>query len=239
MYAPPGTSAIATWNGVEAELWVVGASASTTSPAPQAVALHALNGIGPDGTSYLPTNTSHPNDAILNYEPTVSPIASGGYFWVVFTSRRMYGNVAPGLEPPAGDYCRGPASQPCGPFDIGDGTYPVNKKLWVAAIDLHPTPGQDPSHPAFYLPAQELNAPNMRGFWVPAPCEADGMSCETGDECCGGYCEQGANGGALVCGSVKPMCAAQYDKCTSTSDCCGAGQGYTCINAICSRPAAN
>jgi hypothetical protein len=147
----------------------------------------------------------------------------------------MYGNVASGLQSTSTTSgCQGG----CGPYDVGNGTYPVNKKLWVAAIDLHPTPGKDPSHPAFYLPAQELNAPNMRGYWVPNPCEADGMSCSTGDECCGGFCQQGT-GGALMCTSQKPSCSAQYDKCASTADCCGAGQGFTCINHVCSRPAVN
>ena len=28
----------------------------------------------------------------MNYEPTVLPVAVGGYYWVVFTSRRAYGN---------------------------------------------------------------------------------------------------------------------------------------------------
>jgi hypothetical protein len=213
-----GRGHLSTWAGAKAEVWFVTANTAAKPTAPPALAMNALNGKNPDGTSYLPTNTLHPNDTIMNYEPTVSPIASGGYFWVVFTSRRMYGNVA------AGD-----------PYAVGNGTYPVNKKLWVAAVDLHPTPGKDPSHPAFYLPAQELNAPNMRGYWVPAPCEADGKSCSTGDECCGGFCQQGT-GGALVCTSQKPVCAGQYDKCASTSDCCGAGQGYTCINHTCSRP---
>ena len=216
--APTGTSPISTWDGAEAELWFVNATASPSSPAPQAVALQALNGVAPSGTSYLPTNAEHPNDAVLNFEPTVSPIPSGGYFWVVFTSRRMYGNVA------AGD-----------PYDVGNGTYPVNKKLWVAAIDLHPTPGQDPSHPAFYLPAQELDAPNMRGFWEPAPCASNGASCTTGDECCGGYCQQGPSG-SLVCTTTTPTCSGEYDKCTQTSDCCGAAQGYTCINSVCAMP---
>ena len=220
VFASVGTSPIGTWNGVQAALWLVDATASPTSPAPQAMALAALNGVSPSGASYLPTNAMHPNDAVLNYEPTVCPIPSGGYYWVVFTSRRMYGNVATG-----------------DPEDIGDGTYPVTKKLWVAAIDLKRTSGQDPSHPAFYLPAQELNAPNMRGYWVPAPCLPDGSSCTTGDECCGGYCEQGSSG-ALICTHAAPMCSQQYEKCTSTSDCCGASQGYTCINSLCTMPTA-
>ena len=36
----------------------------------------------------------------------------------------------------------------------------TTKKLWVAAIDLNAPAGSDPSHPAFYLPAQELLAGN-------------------------------------------------------------------------------
>ncbi len=32
------------------------------------------------------------DDTTLNYEPTVLPVVSGGYAWVVFTSRRLYGN---------------------------------------------------------------------------------------------------------------------------------------------------
>ena len=48
-----------------------------------------------NGNDYLPTGSNnHDADHELNYEPTVAPIASGGYAWVVFMSRRMYGNVA-------------------------------------------------------------------------------------------------------------------------------------------------
>ena len=48
------------------------------------------------------------------------------------------------------------------------------KKLWVAAIDLNAPVGTDASHPAFYLPAQELLAGNARGFWVLDPYEPTG-----------------------------------------------------------------
>ena len=85
-----------------------------------------------------------------------------------------------------------------------DGTTEITtKKLWVAAIDLNAKAGTDPSHPAFYLPAQELLAGNARGFWALAPCKADGMSCQSGDQCCNGYCEPGDGG--LVCASSPPM----------------------------------
>ena len=109
----------------------------------------------------------------------------------------------------------------------------TDKKLWVAAVDLNAPPGTDPSHPAFYLPAQELHAGNSRGYWSVEACRADGSSCQTGDQCCGGYCQPGADGG-LVCSAQMPACSAQYDKCTTDSDCCGFQQGITCINNVCS-----
>ena len=105
------------------------------------------------------THTSA-QDATLNYEPTVNPIASGGYAWVVFTSRRMYGNVAQ-LDP----WSERSAQLPVAATQVTD------KKLWVAAIDLNAPPGTDPSHPAFYLPAQELLAGNSRGFWTVDACK--------------------------------------------------------------------
>jgi hypothetical protein len=199
----------ATWNGAQGELWIVDVpdtSGTTTTP----VALDQLNGKG-----YLPSagGTNHTIDNVLNYEPTLNPIPSGGYYWVVFTSRRMYGNVLTG-DPFSGS--------------------PSTKKLWVAAVDLHPAAGKDPSHPAFYLPGQELAGANQRGHWVPEPCRQDGMSCTTGDECCNGYCRPGDGG--LVCTGQPTGCAQLYEHCTTASDCCGAAAGVQCINGYCTAP---
>jgi hypothetical protein len=179
-----------------------------------------------NGTGYLPTyGGAHTGvaDSNLNYEPTVNSVASGGYAWVVFTSRRLYGNVAT-----TDAYNSDPST-------YAWKTIPTPKKLWVAAIDLNAPPGTDPSHPAFYLPAQELMAGNSRGFWTVDPCHPEGTGCETGDECCGGYCRPGGDGGALVCTSQQPTCAQEFEKCSSTADCCGAAAGIICINAHCSR----
>jgi hypothetical protein len=140
---------------------------------------------------------------------------------VVFTSRRIYGDVAT-IDPTLSD----PANYPWK-------TQATCKKLWVAAIDLNAPPGTDPSHPAFYLPAQELYAGNARGFWTVEKCGGDGDGCGTGDECCGGYCQP--SDGGLVCSSTKPTCSAQYEKCTTPADCCGAARGITCINNICAE----
>jgi hypothetical protein len=209
-----------TWNKNTGELWWVDVASGMGHR------LDQLNGYA-GGNAYLPNNATGANthtsaqDATLNYEPTVNPIASGGYAWVVFTSRRMYGNVA---QLP--------------PWTSDPRTYPwldqvTDKKLWVAAVDLNAPAGTDPSHPAFYLPAQELHAGNSRGYWSVEACRADGVSCQTGDQCCGGYCQPGADGG-LVCSAQMPACSAQYDKCMKDTDCCGYQQGITCINNVCS-----
>ncbi len=216
-----GTS-LATWHNATAELWFIDVPADANTPG-QPIALSQLNGMNAQGQSILPSIPGHPEhdvDYMLNYEPTVNPIASGGYNWVVFTSRRAYGNVLTG-DPWQDEENSAPA--------------PFTKKLWVAAIDLKPTPGKDPSHPAFYLPGQELNAGNMRGFWVPEPCRADGTACDTGDECCNGFCRPNASG-TLVCGGQPPGCSQEYEKCTTDSDCCASASGFTCINGLCTSP---
>jgi hypothetical protein len=184
--------------------------------------LCAANGFQSNCVSgYLPTNANnHSDDEQLNFEPNVTPLASGGYYWVIFTSRRLYGNVA--------------TTDPYFPKQ-GSGavvTSPPAKKLWIAAIDPNPMPGKDPSHPAFYLPGQEIMSGNMRGFWVNEPCRAKGSSCDTGDECCTGYCTGPANN--LTCGERPPGCVPEFGKCMSDGDCCGTPT-FTCIGGICTR----
>ena len=203
------TSFAATTN--RSELWWVDLATMTPTR------LDNLNGHG-----YLPVGANgHDNDETLNYEPTINPIASGGYVWVVFTSRRMYGNVAT-INPFSSDPRR---------FDWVANVTP--KKLWVAAIDLNAAPGTDPSHPAFYLPAQELHGSNARGYWTVDPCHSDGTSCATGDECCGGYCRPDGTTGNLTCNSTVPVCAQVYERCTNNGDCCNSASGVSCISGVC------
>jgi hypothetical protein len=217
-----GGSALNTYENGTAELMIAdGRLAPQMSPQP----LCALNGYESDcATSYLPdAGTNHAHDTEYNYEPTVNPIASGGYYWVVFTSRRLYGNVAQG-DPYTDSAQYSPVN------------HPITKKLWVAAIDENPTSGKDPSHPAFYLPGQELNAGDMKGYWVVEPCRPDGSSCTTGDQCCDGFCRSPPDGGPLVCLKSVPGCANEFEKCITAADCCGAASGYLCLNGYCSEP---
>jgi hypothetical protein len=161
--------------------------------------LDKLDGYTASG-NYLPAN-----DPKLNFAPTVLPEAVGGYFWTVFTSHRSYGNLSPSMAN---------ADQ--------DG------KLWVSAVDIGAPPGTDASHPAFYLDGQELSADNLRGFWVLPPCEQNGASCSTGDQCCSGFCR---GPGSQKCVMKPPGCSNDYESCTTSADCCNSGD--QCINNRC------
>jgi len=172
--------------------------------------LDALDGYSGSGSqSYLPSN-----DPGLSFAPTVLPEAVGGYFWVVFTSHRAYGNTIASK-----------AGSSSGNDDRG--------QLWVAAVDLNAPPGQDPSHPAFYLDGQESTANNLRGFWVLPPCKQNGNDCTTADECCGGFCRS-EDGGPSQCVPPPGGCSHVYETCTTSADCCD--PGYQCINGRCAQP---
>jgi hypothetical protein len=193
--------------GVPGNLYV----ASVANPGTE-IPLDALN-----GTSYPFAAGSR--DQNLDYEPTFAPVAAGGYFWVVFHSRRTWGNAL------------------TGPAFVAEGQ--GVKQLWVAAFDQSPTAGMDPSHSAFYLPGQDDTTLNMRGYWALDPCKGDGAGCQSGTECCGGYCAADSDGGVdggLVCTSTSSGCSQDGDKCMTASDCCGASAGTQCINQVCSQP---
>jgi hypothetical protein len=138
----------------------------------------------------------------------VSPVPSGGYFWAYFTSRRNYGNRFK--------------------TNLWDS---AAKKIWVTAIDINAAPGTDPSHPAFYLPGQEDQSGNIRAFAALNPCKADGNSCETGVDCCGGSCDPAKS----TCG--KPVgCALIDNRCMTTADCCtNGGPVLQCVGGVCTQ----
>ncbi|HEY5241928.1 MAG TPA: hypothetical protein VIJ22_10700, partial [Polyangiaceae bacterium] len=81
------------------------------------------------------------------------------------------------------------------------------------------------------------------GFWALDPCQANGTSCLTGDQCCTGYCRQttGADGGpTFACVPTPTGCSQQYEKCAQDADCCpcGGGEQTKCINSFCACLAA-
>lgn len=183
--------------------------------------LNALNGYDANGQFYLPYGAAE--EEHLDYEPTILPVPVGGYYWVFFTSRRAYGNtISPGGTVPDGDNKWGKL--------INGAEYPSpRKKIWVAAIDIDWQGKPDPSHPAFYLPGQELEAGNMRAFAALEPCKDLGQACESAASCCNGNVCRPAdvNGDGvteLVC-VMPPMneCAQEGESCQTSANCCNAG----------------
>lgn len=137
-----------------------------------------------------------------HYYPTVSPVSAGGYFWMFFDSVRHYGNAG------------------------------LHRQLWGAAIAIASvtelTSGNyedDPSFPAFYLAGQELPVANHRAFTALDPCRKDGATCETGVDCCSGFCTNG------ICGRDMPRCSQTNETCTMKSDCCRPQD--SCIGGFC------
>ncbi len=218
-----------TWGGSTADLWRYDIGSGAAAPMSKA------NGIG------LPSGGTHTGagDAQLNFEPTMNPTpvaATGGFAWVVFTSRRLFGNVAV-LDP----YCSDARN-------CDDRTSPTPKKLWMAAVNPGITGGADPSAPAFYLPGQELLAGNSRGFWVLNQCAPAGVTpanaCDTDLDCC----QSPSQERCVAANSIPPIkkfctaipmlgtCAPDNTACTNISQCCGALTGSQCILGTCTPP---
>jgi hypothetical protein len=153
-------------------------------------------------------------DRQRNYEPFPLQVTAGGYFWVVFTSIREYGNT------------------------YTNAANTVRKQLWVAAISTSSGRGEDPSHPPFYL-ANQSSTRNERGFWALEPCKADGASCDTGDECCDGFCRPSDPNDPASSKICRPpmsgTCSQVSEKCATDADCCGVGSGVTCIGGFCTQ----
>lgn len=226
--------------GATAELWWV-----STGTTPVATRLANMNG----GT-YMPRSAAGANyhgtsaqngtyyEEVYNYEPAALPVTIGGYSWVVFTSRRLYGNVAT-LDP----YWSDPRYQ-----DLS--VQPTTKKIWIAAVATNPTAGTDPSYPAFYLPGQELLAGNSRAYFTLAACEAPGAPtaanlCTSNLDCCGAS----ATPATAVCQLDPPplanpptshcvatsssTCVADASSCTSDAQCCNFANGSRCGSGKC------
>lgn len=159
------------------------------------------------------THLTHASSAErLDYQPRFSPFVGGGYHWLSFLSRRVYGNP-----------------------QIGNSTRPAGRRqqIWVTAIRAGASPGEDASSVPYWLPGQNPRSANISAFWAPRPCRPDGESCSVGSECCGGDCRPPADGGAPVC-SPPPAerCRTSGETCNATADCCE-GMNLSCISRVC------
>ena len=224
--------------GATGELWWV-----STGTTPVATRLANLNGgsylpRSPAGANYHGTSAQNSTyyEEVYNYEPSVLPVTIGGYSWVAFTSRRLYGNVAT-INP----YWSDPRFQNLT-------VQPTTKKIWIAAIATNPTPGTDPSFPAFYLQGQELLAGNARAYFDAAPCELPGPPtaanlCTSNLDCCGAATNMAVcqldppplgNPPTSHCVAVTgSSCVADGSSCSSDTQCCNFTTGSRCGSGVC------
>lgn len=148
----------------------------------------------------------------LDYQPRFSPFTQGGYHWLSFLSRRVYGNP-----------------------HIGNSTRPAGQRqqIWVTAIRIGASPGEDASSVPYWLPGQNPQSANISAFWAPRPCRSDGEGCSVGRECCGGDCRPPSGGGAPVCSPPPPdRCRTAGETCNTTADCCE-GMSLSCFGRVC------
>ncbi|MEP7051450.1 MAG: PA14 domain-containing protein [Pseudomonadota bacterium] len=214
-------------------------SVDTQAPTPTPVPLTNLN------------TGERATDANKSYQPTVLPVAAGGYRWVVFTSTRPYGNTI-NLPAVQQDFSNTAQYAPYTYTPITNYTA-IQSQLWVAAIDDTVSGATDRSHPAFWLPSQNFatNASagyiNERGFWALDSCHPAGVSnasaCEVDEDCCGGSgatkaaaCRLDtplANPPTRHCQALPPVCSGLSGSCGAASDCC---PGLVCVAAACQKP---
>jgi hypothetical protein len=197
------------------------------------------------GESCAEDQSSHTalNEPVLNYEPNVNPETVGGYNWVVFTSRRRFGNVAT-MNPWWSD----PRYKP-----VGGQFGATPKKIWVSAIDENAASGTDPSHPAFYLPGQEWLSGNSKAYWVLDDCKASNDArttaneCESDLDCCGAPATATCSLQKPIASPPKRHCIPKTTSgciddgdataCSSDAQCCGFSTGSHCVNGGCQLPA--
>jgi hypothetical protein len=169
----------------------------------------ALYGMRPDGSDVV--HFERAGEGGLDYQPRYSPFQQGGYYWLSFLSRRVYGNQA-----------------------IGNGARPANRRqqIWVTAIRVDAEPGEDPSSVPYWLPGQNTQSANISAFWAPRPCRTQGSDCSVGSECCSGDCRPDASD-AWVCSPPPPdSCRSEGETCDTSDDCCS-GYGLTCTAHVC------
>jgi len=202
--------------------------ANATTPSSTDVELSKLN----DGDDDAGVDDA--TDADKSYQPTVLPFEVGGYRWVIFTSPRPYGNQ----------------------FNFKNTHFSCSATmLWVSALDpFNPSaPTADRSHPAFFLPGQNVlpittlqHYVNERGYLVPSVCKNTGASCSTNDDCCGADASPAtaacrapsgwtpASGPpAKTCRALSGTCGNAGASCSSPADCCNAAP---CVDFSCAAP---
>ena len=167
----------------------------------------ALYIIAPGGGTPVRLDNANFGDDERLLPSDLSPFDSGGYFWLLFTTLRDYGNGPAGVH--------------------------GQKQVWVTAITHMPDGTTDPSAVPYYLAGQEPTTTILSPQWVPPPCNDNGTGCGADSECCSGVCGPDPSGNS-VCMPPTTTCRARGESCGGASDCC---TGLTCTDAhLCDYP---
>jgi hypothetical protein len=163
----------------------------------------------PGATPVRLANLSVGNDAWYpSFTPFVTPGADpGDVYWLLFYSRRDYGNALAGT--------RGAR----------------RRQIWVAAVSTQPG-GGDPSSVPYWLPGQDVAQENASAFWAPRPCRPNSATCSADAQCCSGNCSDELVEGQRVCRPPPPKgCRRRGQSCGATSDCCD--RTLECAGGVC------
>lgn len=163
--------------------------------------------VGADGSNLKRLDAA--SDDNKSFNPVFAPLRAGGYFWLVFISRRDYGNSL-----------------------VNTG----RQQLWITAVDDSPTGAGDPSHPPFYMRGQEGCGKSENAYYALDPCKNIGAGCSSGVDCCNGSCVKDPDSQQYVCGEPPPsgQCVQDGNKCGKSVDCCSVSGGTTCVDGFCS-----
>lgn len=164
----------------------------------------ALYMVRPNGRDLVRLDNASGGAATNCFQPNFSPFQQDGYYWMTFLSRRDYGNNTAGT--------RGTGRQ----------------QVWVSAINVNATPGQDPSEVPYWLPGQNTGSLNISAYWAPRACRMVDEPCGVDAECCSGDCDRNASGD-LVC-RMGSGCGELGDPCTENAQCCNM---ELCIDNTC------
>jgi hypothetical protein len=159
-----------------------GCSTSTRSGAYVAGALWLISRDGKTNVALANLNGGRMD----NWRPVLSPFDSGGYYWVVYSTARPYGNATAGIS--------------------------GQKQLWISAIHNKPMGTTDPSEVPYYMDGQEP-VTNLQSYWAPAPCQVYQGQCETDGQCCSTQCNAGKCGTPMVCHTRGESCSTDSDCC--------------------------
>jgi hypothetical protein len=183
------------------------------------------------------------------FSPFVQQDRGHRILWVTFSSTRDYGLRVQNQDP-TGVFCYPPESPEndnrshqcplvptsCGCTATACPNFCVQPQIWMAAVEVDAnggiSAGRDTSHPAFWLPFQEISAHNHIAQWV-AAVPGHELDAGTTDGAPPGS-DSGTGGAPDGAATGSDAAPADSGTCGLATDMCGPGFPLCCSSLICS-----